>query len=632
MGQELCAKRLQPGCSCYHRSEGGEAHSCQRSQPGSTEPAVFEAHRSKEASCSTSSFHPRGLQAASAQKSESKRPRSNSDSFQEENMRQGLPWQKKSLPFGAASSYLNLEKLGEGSYAKVYKGISRINGQLVALKVISMNAEEGVPFTAIREELSSPAQHLAVTVKRVLQQVLLTDVLGRLEAPGAAMVTGSLVAMAVSSPEDTVPQHFQLVHYVRSPIRSCSRGLGEGKTDVLFEEDVILCALLTIESKALCTLASLLKGLKHANIVLLHDIVHTKETLTFVFEYMHTDLAQYMSQHPGGLHPHNVRPVLGLKLFMFQLLRGLAYIHQQRVLHRDLKPQNLLLSHLGELKLADFGLARAKSIPSQTYSSEVVTLWYRPPDALLGATEYSSELDIWLEERKVETLGMPLNVLYDKRRLPRKTFIQHKVSDVTPRTPRQLQKHAHNLSATCTGCIPSGAGCIFIEMFQGQPLFPGVSNILEQLEKIWEVLGVPTEDTWPGVSKLPNYNPEWFPPPKPQTLQIVWNRLGGVPEAEDLASQMLKGFPRDRVSAQDALVHDYFSALPSQLYQLPDESKRRGDMHMSGKRDGPFLIENTVLQKEAQRLDSGGREVPPPQASRPLETQVTLKPAFAARA
>ncbi|POI18741.1 hypothetical protein CIB84_017514, partial [Bambusicola thoracicus] len=99
------------------------------------------------------------------------------------------------------------------------------------------------------------------------------------------------------------------------------------------------------------------------------------------------------------------------KLFMFQLLRGLTYIHQQHILHRDLKPQNLLISCLGELKLADFGekavlsqhsvffilagLARAKSIPSQTYSSEVVTLWYRPPDVLLGATDYSSDLDIW---------------------------------------------------------------------------------------------------------------------------------------------------------------------------------------------------------------------------------------------
>ncbi|XP_061059982.1 cyclin-dependent kinase 15 isoform X2 [Eubalaena glacialis] len=401
MGQELCAKTLQPGCSCHCCWEGGDAHSRQRSAPVMMEAAI-KLTDLKEASCSMTSFHPRGLQAVRARKFKSKRPRSNSDSFQEEDLSQGFQW-RKSLPFGAASSYLNLEKLGEGSYATVYKGISRINGQLVALKVISMNAEEGVPFTAIRE-------------------------------------------------------------------------------------------------------ASLLKGLKHANIVLLHDIIHTKETLTFVFEYMHTDLAQYMSQHPGGLHPHNVR------LFMFQLLRGLAYIHHQHVLHRDLKPQNLLISHLGELKLADFGLARAKSIPSQTYSSEVVTLWYRPPDALLGATEYSSELDIW------------------------------------------------------------GAGCIFIEMFQGQPLFPGVSNILEQLEKIWEVLGVPTEDNWPGVSKLPNYNPEWFPLPKPQSLQNVCNWLGRAPEAEDLASQMLTGFPRDRVSAQEALVHNYFRALPARLHQLPDVS------------------------------------------------------------
>ncbi|NXS85897.1 CDK15 kinase, partial [Erpornis zantholeuca] len=226
--------------------------------------------------------------------------------------------QRQAIPFGAATSYVHLEKLCEGSCATVYKGISRINSQLVALKVIKLEAEEGVPFTAIRE-------------------------------------------------------------------------------------------------------ASLLKCLKHANIILLHDIIQTKETLTFVFEYMHTDLAQYMAQHPGGLHYCNVM------LFMFQLLRGLAYIHQQHILHRDLKPQNLLISCLGELKLADFGLARAQSIPRQTYSSEVVTLWYRPPDVLLGATVYSSDIDIW------------------------------------------------------------SAGCIFVEMIQGQPIFAATSGTHEQLEKIWAV-------------------------------------------------------------------------------------------------------------------------------------------------
>ncbi|KAF4518618.1 hypothetical protein B566_EDAN005943 [Ephemera danica] len=166
--------------------------------------------------------------------------------------------------------------------------------------------------------------------------------------------------------------------------------------------------------------ASLLKELKHANIVTLHDIIHTRETLTFVFEYVHTDLSQYMERHGGGLSPRNAQ------LFLFQLLRGLSYCHKRRVLHRDVKPQNLLISELGELKLADFGLARAKSVPSHTYSHEVVTLWYRPPDVLLGSTHYSTSLDQW------------------------------------------------------------GVGCILLEMLMGAPSFPGVRDALDQLDKIFK--------------------------------------------------------------------------------------------------------------------------------------------------
>ncbi|XP_072730527.1 cyclin-dependent kinase 15 [Ciconia boyciana] len=398
MGDMLCVSAVRPGCCscCIERRGSQHIQGLQHTEAVST----AELSDGTRAPLPLPSLQPLRLHTLQSWRCRTQRPWSYPDPFQEQDVVERLKWQRQGIPFGAATSYVHLEKLCEGSCATVYKGISRINGQLVALKVIRLEAEEGMPFTAIWE-------------------------------------------------------------------------------------------------------ASLLKRLKHANIILLHDIIQTKETLTFVFEYMHTNLAQYVDQHPGGLHSCNVM------LFMFQLLRVLAYIHQQHILHHDLKPQNLLISCLGELKLGDFGLPRAKSIPRQMYSSEVVTLWYRPPDVLLGATDYSSDLDIW------------------------------------------------------------SAGCIFVEMIQGQPIFAGTSGTCEQLVKIWAVLGIPTEDTWPGLSKLPNYNPELVASRRPQRLRVICDRLSRVPAAEDLASRMLTAFPRGRISVQDALLHGFFSPLPPQLYQVP---------------------------------------------------------------
>ncbi|CAN7990285.1 unnamed protein product, partial [Ixodes hexagonus] len=307
------------------------------------------------------------------------------------------------LRFGRLEAYVRLEQLGEGSYATVYRGYSNLMAQVVALKEIRLQPEEGTPFTAIRE-------------------------------------------------------------------------------------------------------ASLLRGLKHANIVTLHDIIHTKDTLMFVFEYVHTDLSQYLEKHPGGLHSRNV------KLFLFQLLRGLAYCHRRLILHRDLKPQNLLISEQGELKLADFGLARAKSVPSRTYSHEVVTLWYRPPDVLLGSTDYSTSLDMW------------------------------------------------------------GVGCIFIEMITGAAAFPGVKDTGDQLEKIWKILGTPTEATWEGVSRLKNYKLYKCGMYPGEPLRTAFPKLAEVAQADEMANRLLQLRPQDRISASEALCQLYFADLPPQVHHLPDQS------------------------------------------------------------
>lgn len=137
-----------------------------------------------------------------------------------------------------------------------------------------------------------------------------------------------------------------------------------------------------------------------------------------------------------------------IKSFSFQLLKGIAYCHSHRVLHRDLKPQNLLIDKFGHLKLADFGLARAFEIPIRMYTHEVITLWYRAPEILLGSKHYSSPVDLW------------------------------------------------------------SAGCIIAEMFNKHPLFPGETEI-DAIFRIFRALGTPNDETWPGSESLPDWSVEF---------------------------------------------------------------------------------------------------------------------------
>ena len=140
---------------------------------------------------------------------------------------------------------------------------------------------------------------------------------------------------------------------------------------------------------------TLLKELDHPNVVKLLDVVHAPGKLYMVFEYLDKDLKKHMDDStPIDCAVEGLPPCL-VKSYMYQLLQGISYCHSRQVLHRDLKPQNLLIDNKGIIKLADFGLARAVELPFRTYTHEVVTQWYRAPEILLGEKVYTWGADIW---------------------------------------------------------------------------------------------------------------------------------------------------------------------------------------------------------------------------------------------
>nr|XP_014337741.1 PREDICTED: cyclin-dependent kinase 3 isoform X2 [Bos mutus] len=141
---------------------------------------------------------------------------------------------------------------------------------------------------------------------------------------------------------------------------------------------------------------SLLKELKHPNIVRLLDVVHSEKKLYLVFEFLSQDLKKYMDSTPASELPLHL-----VKSYLFQLLQGVNFCHTHRVIHRDLKPQNLLISELGTIKLADFGLARAFGVPLRTYTHEVTRRALFPGD---------SEIDQLF--RIFRTLGTPSEAMW----------------------------------------------------------------------------------------------------------------------------------------------------------------------------------------------------------------------------
>jgi len=280
--------------------------------------------------------------------------------------------------------------------------------------------------------------------------------------------------------------------------------LGEGTYGIVYKAknretgEIVALKRIRLESEdegVPCTAIreiSLLKELKHPSIVRLLDVIHQEKKLTLVFEYLDQDLKKFLDENRGEIS----LPIT--KSFLYQLFKGIQYCHDHKVLHRDLKPQNLLINRKGDLKLADFGLARAFGIPVRSYSHEVVTLWYRAPDVLLGSRKYSTPIDIW------------------------------------------------------------SCGCIFAEMLTGKPLFPG-KDTQDQLLRIFKIMGTPNEEIWPTIVELPDFkNLGNFPFYPPKNLKEL---ITADDVAHDLLGNCLRFNPSLRISAALALAHPFFEGV-----------------------------------------------------------------------
>ncbi|EOB08402.1 Cell division protein kinase 7, partial [Anas platyrhynchos] len=225
-----------------------------------------------------------------------------------------------------------------------------------------------------------------------------------------------------------------------------------------------------------------------------------------------------------------------IKAYMLMTLQGLEYLHQHWILHRDLKPNNLLLDESGVLKLADFGLAKSFGSPNRVYTHQVVTRWYRAPELLFGARMYGVGVDMW------------------------------------------------------------AVGCILAELLLRVPFLPGDSD-LDQLTRIFETLGTPTEEQWPDMTSLPDY--VTFKPFPGMPLQHIFSAAG-----DDLLS-LLQGLftfnPCARVTATQALKQKYFSNRPG---PTPGSQLPRPNCPAEAVKEQQNAIPN-LKRKRTEGIDQG---------------------------
>ncbi|KAJ9067488.1 serine/threonine protein kinase, CMGC, CDC2/CDK sub [Entomophthora muscae] len=309
----------------------------------------------------------------------------------------------------------------------------------------------------------------------------------------------------------------------------------------------------------------ILKALSHPNILSLLDIIFVKgeqfgpnrASIYMVTPFMDHDLS-------GLIENPKVRFSLPqIKCYMKQLFEGIFYLHNNNILHRDIKTANLLINNDGILKVADFGLSRPCESPDAEYTSCVVTRWYRPPELFLGQKNYTSSIDMW------------------------------------------------------------GVGCVFGQILQSKPLIPG-KNDIEQLDLIFKLCGSPNAESFPGYNELPNSDTITF---NSYPRRILEHFSGFDQYAVDLLDQLLVLDPKRRISANNALSHYFFymDPLPAHPSSLPkydssheydrrnkDEARNsRGLGQVRNFSSGNDRTRSSGLGLHRKQLDSQGRDSGP---------------------
>lgn len=276
----------------------------------------------------------------------------------------------------------------------------------------------------------------------------------------------------------------------------------------------------------------LLQSLNHVNIVALQEVMVERNDCFMVFEYLEHDLTGLIN------HPSFTLTPAHKKHLAKQFFESLEYLHHRGVLHRDIKAANILISKTGDLKLADFGLARFyQKRQKQDYTNRVITIWYRSPELLLGETQYGPAVDIW------------------------------------------------------------SAACVLVEIFTRHAIFPGDGSEINQLDKIYSVLGTPSRADWPGIAELQWY--ELLRPTARATSTFADRYRERVsPMAFELLQAMFQYDPNSRPTAADVLEHPYFTTEEPKAERPIELAQLEGDWHE---------FESKALRKEKERAEREAR-------------------------